>query len=187
MRFEILRSNLEFPHRHAKGGQLLRGRPRANPRHATRRPTTPTPGYSTASNPTRRLSTREAEPLVDKGDGVLVLDDSTLDKLYCPEDRTGPPPLVRQAQGRGLGHQPDHPGLDRRRPHHASGLPHLRQAQGRPDQKRSLPRPDRRRPGNGGFARTPCSSTAGIPSLENLKLIRDCGWIVLTRCPERFS
>jgi putative transposase len=26
---------------------------------------------------------REAEPLVDKGDGVLVLDDSTLDKLYA--------------------------------------------------------------------------------------------------------
>ena len=26
---------------------------------------------------------RESEPLVDKGDGVLVLDDSTLDKLYA--------------------------------------------------------------------------------------------------------
>ena len=28
---------------------------------------------------------REAEPLVDKGDGVLVLDDSTLDKFHAKQ------------------------------------------------------------------------------------------------------
>ena len=34
-------------------------------------------------SPTPTILYREVEPLVDKADGLLVLDDSTLDKLYA--------------------------------------------------------------------------------------------------------
>ena len=58
----------------------------------------------------------EAEPLVEKAKGVLVIDDSTLDKPYAKHIESGHPPLVGQAPRGRPGHQPDHPALDRRRP-----------------------------------------------------------------------
>ena len=80
----------------------------------------------------------EAEPLVNKSDGVLVLDDSTLDKFYAEKIE----PVHRHWSGK---HKAVVWGInlislvwadgDRIMP---SGLPHLRQAQRCPDQERSL-------------------------------------------------
>ena len=58
----------------------------------------------------------EARPLVHRKGGVLVLDDSTLDKPYAKKiDLVGRHWSGKHKRGRP-GHQPDHPGLDRRRP-----------------------------------------------------------------------
>ena len=77
------------------------------------------------------------------------------------EDRAGRPPLVGQAQAGRLGHQPDHPGLDRRRPGRPLRLPALRQGQGRPDQERPLPGDAPARPRPAASSRGAWPSTAG--------------------------
>ena len=41
---------------------------------------------------------REAQPAVNKDEGILVIDDSTLDKPYARTNGTRHPPLVRQTQ-----------------------------------------------------------------------------------------
>ncbi len=43
----------------------------------------PSPGSCSGSNPTPRLLWEEAEPLVRRNRGVLIFDDSTLDKPYA--------------------------------------------------------------------------------------------------------
>ena len=53
----------------------------------------------------------EARAQIQRGEGVLILDDSTLDKPYARTmDLVGQAPPPRQ------GHQPVEPGVDRRRP-----------------------------------------------------------------------
>ena len=44
----------------------------------------------------------EAEPSVKQDQGILVIDDSTLDKPYAQQMETGHPPLVRQTQTSGV-------------------------------------------------------------------------------------
>src|SRR5512135_1481904 len=92
---------------------------------------------------------REVEPRVDKGGGVLVLDDSTLDKLYAQKIE----PVHRPWSGK---HKAVVWGINLISLVGTDGdriLPLdyrvYDKAQGWPDQERSLPRPDRRGPAAG--------------------------------------
>jgi len=69
----------------------------------------------------------EVEPLVKKDDGVIVLDDSTLDHLDAKKIQAVQLALVGQTQAGRLGHQPDQRGLVRRRSDPAGGRSDLGQ------------------------------------------------------------
>ena len=155
-------------------GVLLHGGRRAcNPNRPTPRPTTPSPGCCTASSPTPRPSGARPSPWSTRDGGVLVLDDSTLDKPYAKKIEL----VTRHWSGKHKrvvrGINLITPGLDRRRPQHPLRLPALRQGQRRPDQERPLPGDAPARPRRRGFApRVRRSSTAGTRGLENLKQVR---------------
>ena len=104
----------------------------------------------------------EAEPLVAHDQGALILDDSTLDKPYARRS-TWSPATGRASTKRRPRDQPDHLGLDRRRPQHPLRLPDLRQGPGRPDQERPLPG-DAAEAKARGFAPRASCSTAGTPA-----------------------
>ena len=79
----------------------------------------------------------EAEPLVEKAKGVLVIDDSHPRQALRQAHRPGHPPLVGQAPRGRPRDQPDHPAVDRRRPQDPGRLPPLQQGR-RQDQERPL-------------------------------------------------
>ena len=124
---------------------------------------------------------REARPLVDKADGLLVLDDSTLDKLYAKKIEL----VDRHWSGK---HKPVVRGInlitlvwtdgDRIMP---LRLPALRQGQGRPDQERPLPRDARRGQAPRLPAPAPSPSTAGTPAWRTSRRSAACGWTFLTQ------
>ena len=103
----------------------------------------------------------EARPMVHRKGGLLVLDDSTLDKHYAKKidlvSRHWSGKHKRVVWGINLITH----GLDRRRPGRPVRLPALRQGQGRPDQERPLPGDAPARPRPAASSRGAWPSTAG--------------------------
>ena len=140
---------------------------------------TPTPGYSTASNPTRGLSIARPNPW-SRGDGVLVLDDSTLDKLYAQKIE----PVHRHWSGK---HKAVVWGInlitlvwtdgDRIMPLDYRIYDKPKDGRTKNDHFRDLIGAARQR----GFRPRAVLFDNWYSSLENLKLIRDCGWTFLTQ------
>jgi hypothetical protein len=123
---------------------------------------------------------REAEPLVEKEDGVLVLDDSTLDKLYAKQIK----PVHRHWSGK---HKKVVWGINLITVVWADGdriIPLDYRIYDKPadglsknDHFAALIDAARRR----GFRPRAVLFDSWYASLENLKRIRDCGWIFLTQ------
>ena len=123
---------------------------------------------------------REAEPLVEKGDGVLVLDDSTLDKLYAQKIE----PVHRHWSGK---HKAVVWGInlitlvwtdgDRIMPLDYRIYDRPKDGWTKNDHFRALIGAARQR----GFRPRAVLFDSWYSSLENLKLIRDCGWTFLTQ------
>ncbi len=123
---------------------------------------------------------REAEPLVEKGDGVLVLDDSTLDKLYAQKIE----PVHRHWSGK---HKAVVWGInlitlvwtdgDRIMPLDYRIYDKPKDGRTKNDHFRDLIGAARQR----GFRPRAVLFDSWYSSLENLKLIRDCGWTFLTQ------
>jgi hypothetical protein len=123
---------------------------------------------------------REAEPLVDKGDGVLVLDDSTLDKLYAKAIE----PVHRHWSGK---HRKVVWGINLISLVWADGdriMPLDYRLYDKPvdgltknDHFRDLIDAARRR----GFRPRAVLFDSWYSGLENLKRVRDCGWTFLTQ------
>jgi hypothetical protein len=123
---------------------------------------------------------REAEPLVDKRDGVLVLDDSTLDKFHAQRIR----PVHHHWSGK---HKKVVWGInlitlvwtdgDRIMPLDYRIYDKPEDGLTKNDHFRALIDAARQR----GFRPRAVLFDSWYSSLENLKLIRDCGWTFLTQ------
>jgi len=123
---------------------------------------------------------REAEPLVDKGDGVLVLDDSTLDKLYAKRIE----PVHRHWSGK---HKSVVRGInlislvwtdgDRIMPLDYRVYDKPVDGLTKNDHFRALIGAAKRR----GFSPRAVLFDSWYSGLENLKLVRSCGWTFLTQ------
>ena len=124
---------------------------------------------------------REAEPLVDKDDGVLVLDDSTLDKPYARRSTwspaTGRASITAVVRGINLislvwtdgdRHIPCDYRLYDKANDGLTKNDHFRAMLDAAHERGFRPRLRR-------------SSTAGTAGLDNLKLVRDLGWRLLTQ------
>lgn len=123
---------------------------------------------------------REVEPLIDQGDGVLVVDDSTLDKLYAKAIE----PVHRHWSGK---HKSVVRGInlisliwtdgDRILPtdYRIYDKPH--DGLTKNDHFRDLIRVAQAR----GFRPRAVLFDSWYSALENLKLIRECGWTFLTQ------
>jgi len=123
---------------------------------------------------------REAEPLVDKGGGFLVLDDSTLDKLYAKAIE----PVHRHWSGK---HKAVVRGINLITMVWTDGdrtLPVDYRVYDKPvdgltknDHFRAMIEAARRR----GFRPRAVLFDSWYSGLENLKAVRDCGWTFLTQ------
>ena len=123
---------------------------------------------------------REAEPLVNKSDGVLVLDDSTLDKFYAEKIE----PVHRHWSGK---HKAVVWGInlislvwadgDRIMPLDYRIYDKPNDAWTKNDHFRDMVKMAKQR----GFHPHAVLFDSWYSGLENLKLIRDCGWIFLTQ------
>ena len=123
---------------------------------------------------------REVEPLVDKGDGVLVLDDSTLDKLYAKKIE----PVHRHWSGK---HKSVVWGInlislvwsdgDRTLPLDYRVYDKPNDGLTKNDHFRDLIAAAERR----GFRPGAVLFDSWYSGLENLKQVRDCGWTFLTQ------
>jgi putative transposase len=123
---------------------------------------------------------REIEPLVDNDDGVLVLDDSTLDKLYANKIE----PVHRHWSGK---HKAVVWGInlislvwtdgDRIVPLDYRVFDKPKEGPTKNDHFRALIGAAQRR----GFHPRAVLFDSWYSGLENLKLIRDCGWTFLTQ------
>ena len=122
----------------------------------------------------------EAEPLVNKSDGVLVLDDSTLDKFYAEKIE----PVHRHWSGK---HKAVVWGInlislvwadgDRIMPLDYRIYDKPNDAWTKNDHFRDMVKMAKQR----GFHPHAVLFDSWYSGLENLKLIRDCGWIFLTQ------
>lgn len=123
---------------------------------------------------------REVEPLVEKADGVLVLDDSTLDKLYAQRIE----PVHRHWSGK---HKSVVRGInlislvwtdgDRILPLDSRISDKPKDGLTKNDHFRELIAAAKRR----GFSPRAVLFDSWYSGLENLKLVRDCGWTFLTQ------
>jgi len=131
-------------------------------------------------NPNPEALYREAEPLVDKAEGVLVLDDSTLDKLYAKAIQ----PVHRHWSGK---HKRVVWGInlitlvwtdgDRMMPLDYRIYDRPKDSLTKNDHFRSLVLAAKRR----GFQPRAVLFDSWYSGLDNLKLVRDCGWTFLTQ------
>ena len=92
---------------------------------------------------------QEAQGLVTPTTGVLVLDDTTLDKPYAPHMGLVTRHWSGKHQAVVQGINPAHALVARRAGAGAGRLPPLRQGHGRAEQKRPFPAPAARRPAAG--------------------------------------
>jgi putative transposase len=123
---------------------------------------------------------REVEPLVDKTDGVLVLDDSTLDKLYAKAIE----PVHRHWSGK---HKSVVRGInpislvwtdgDRTMPLDYRIYDKPKDGLTKNDHFRAMIDAAKRR----GFSPRAVLFDSWYSGLENLKLVRACGWTFLTQ------
>ena len=146
-----------------------------NPSRPMPRPTTPSPGCSIAWSLTPPRSGTRPGRWPAKRAACWPSTTRPWTSSLRQEDRPRQPPLVGQAQAGRLGHQPDHPRLDRWRYGRPLRLPGLRQGQGRPDQERPLPG-DAQEAKARGFEPSCVAFDTWYSGLENLKAVRACGW-----------
>lgn len=92
---------------------------------------------------------QKAQPQVRLNQGILVVDDSTLDKLTAIEDGIGDSALVWEAWTGGTRHQPDYSVMDRGRPSYSFGISVLRKMRRWRNEERPLPFDAIRRRRNG--------------------------------------
>jgi len=123
---------------------------------------------------------REVEPLVAKGDGVLVIDDSTLDKFHAkaiePVHRHGSGKPKAVVRGINLITMVWTDG-DRTLPVDYRVYDKPVDGLTKNDHFRAMIEAARRR----GFRPRAVLFDSGYSGLENLKAVRDCGWTFLTQ------